>query len=500
MLNKLIAIKIKNRIKLIQKAIENPIDFQDKILINNIQLSKKTIFGKKHDFSNIKTYSQFTQKIPVQNYNSLKTYIDMARMGQTNILWPGKIKWFAKSSGTTKNKSKFIPITTESLKKCHFQAGRDMLSIYLNYYPNSQILTGKSLMIGGSTSIHKNNNYYTGDLSAIIIQNLPRWVQLKRVPSIKTALIENWEQKIQQIIQESTNKNITSISGVPSWTMMILDQLMKKRNNQCLSEIWPNLELYMHGGISFEPYKNQFADFINSKKLNYLEIYNASEGFFGIQNDFEKNDLLLLINHGIFYEFSPIRTNHDNSRTKTIIPLKEVELNKTYAMIITTNGGLWRYKIGDTVTFTSLKPYKIQISGRTQSFINAFGEELQENHANTAINYACMQTNAIIQDYIAGPYFYNDKSGAHEWFIEFKKTPKNLAQFHEIMDKKLQELNCDYESKRKKSILLRKPIIHVLQKNFFYQMLKKQNKIGGQNKIQRLHNNRNFITQLIKKA
>ncbi len=496
MLNKLLAIKIKNRIKLIQKAIENPIDFQDKILTNNIQLSKKTIFGKKHDFSNIKTYSQFTQKIPIQNYNSLKTYIDMARTGQTNILWPGKIKWFAKSSGTTKNKSKFIPITTESLKKCHFQAGRDMLSIYLNYYPNSQILTGKSLMIGGSTSIHKNNNYYTGDLSAIIIQNLPRWVQLKRMPSIKTALIENWEQKIKQIIQESVNKNITSISGVPSWTMMILDQLMKKRNNQCLSEIWPNLELYMHGGINFDPYKNQFHKCMNSKKLNYLELYNASEGFFGIQNEFTKSDLLLLINHGIFYEFSPI---NDDASKKEIIPLQEVEINKIYSMIITTNGGLWRYEIGDTVMFTSLKPYKIKIIGRTQSFINAFGEELQENHANTALHYACIKTNAIIQDYIAGPYFYHDKSGAHEWFIEFKKPPENLENFQYILDNKLQELNCDYEAKRNASILLKKPIIHILQKKFFYQMLKTQNKIGGQNKIQRLHNNRNFITQLIEK-
>ena len=498
MLNKLLAIKIKNRIKLIQKAIENPIDCQDQILTNHIRLAKKTIFGKKHDFSNIKNYSQFSKKIPVQDYNSLKKYIDMARMGQKNILWPGKIKWFAKSSGTTKNKSKFIPVTIDSLKKCHFQAGRDMLSIYLNYYPNSQILTGKSLMIGGSTSIHKKNNHYTGDLSAIIIQNLPPWVQLKRMPSMKTALIENWEQKIKQIIQESENKNITSISGVPSWTIMILDKLIKQRHNQCLSEIWPNLELYMHGGINFEPYKNQFNKCMHTKNLNYLELYNASEGFFGIQNDFTKSDLLLLINHGIFYEFQPINTNH-NKLNQKVIPLKEVEINKTYSMIITTNSGLWRYEIGDTVTFTSLKPYKIKISGRTQSFINAFGEELQENHANTAIHYACIKTNAIIQDYIAGPYFYHDKSGAHEWFIEFKKPPKKLVNFQYMLDKKLQELNCDYEAKRDGNILLKKPIIHILKKKFFYEMLKSQNKIGGQNKIQRLYNNRDFIIQLIKK-
>jgi len=497
MLNDLLAVKIKNRIKLIQKVIKNPIDYQNQILQNHISLSKNTLFGKKYNFNKISTYSEFTNHIPTQDYNSLKPYIDLARQGQKNTIWPGKIKWFAKSSGTTENKSKFIPVTNESLQNCHFQAGKDMLSLYLNNYPKSRILKGKSLMIGGSTNINKVESYYTGDLSAIIIQNLPTWVQLKRLPSIKTALIADWEEKIEKIIQESVNKNITNISGVPSWTIMIIDKIMQKRNVNCLSEIWPNLELYMHGGVNFDCYKKRFEKFTNTKKLNYLELYNASEGFFGIQDDIGKNDLLLLINHGVFYEFAPMKNG--TIQTEKIIPLQEVEINKIYAMIITTNGGLWRYQIGDTVSFTSLHPYKIKISGRTQSFINTFGEEVNEDNTNKAINYACLHTNSIIKEYVAGPCFYANKSGAHEWLIEFKKKPNNIEKFHHLLDDRLQTLNSDYEAKRYKNILLKPPIIHVVKNNFFYNILKQKNKIGGQNKIQRLYNTRKFIAQLIEK-
>ena len=497
MLNKLLAIKIKNRIKLIQKAIENPIDVQSKILSTNIKLAEKTLFGKKYHFSDIKSYSEFSQQIPRQDYNSLTPFINMTRKGDKDILWPGKVKFFAKTSGTTHNKSKFIPITNESLKDCHFKAGKDMLSLYLNQYPKSRILAGKSLMIGGSTNINKLDSCYTGDLSAIIIQNLPTWVQLKRLPSMQTALISDWEKKIEKIIQETIYKNITNISGVPSWTIMILDKIMRKKNINCLSEIWPNLELYMHGGVNFDCYKNYFKNCIKNQTLNYLELYNASEGFFGIQNDLKKDDLLLLINHGIFYEFTPMKNGKEEPNQT--IPLKEVELHKTYAMLITTNGGLWRYRIGDTVMFTSLKPYKIKINGRIQSFINAFGEELNEDNTNTAINYACLNTNAIIKDYIAAPYFYNDKSGAHEWIIEFRTEPNNINNFKNILDEKLQQLNSDYEAKRHKNILLKPPVVHVVKQNFFYNILKEQNKIGGQNKIQRLYNNRNLIEQLIKK-
>ena len=372
-----------------------------------------------------------------------------------------------------------------------------MLSIYLHNNPESNILKGKSLMIGGSTSIDKLNTYYTGDLSSIIIQNLPIWVQLKRLPSIKTSLLKDWDTKIKHIIDESKNKNITSISGVPSWTIIIMNQLMTNTQINCLSEVWPNLELYMHGGISFKSYRTSFKNLTKNKNINYLELYNASEGFFGIQNNPNKSDLLLLINHGIFYEFIPVENGIQLK--ENVVPLHKVKTNQIYAMIITTNSGLWRYEIGDTIIFTSTNPYKIKIVGRTQSFINAFGEELNEANANRAIEYACNKTNSIVKEYIAAPIFYQDKSGAHDWYIEFEKPPKNIKEFQSNLDKKLKSINSDYEAKRQKNILLKEPIINSMHKNFFYNLLKEQKKLGGQNKIQRLHNNRKFLKQINKK-
>jgi hypothetical protein len=380
---------------------------------------------------------------------------------------------------------------------CHFKAGKDMLAIYLNNHPNSRILKGKSLMIGGSTNINNTKSFYSGDLSAIIISNLPTWVQMKRSPSIKTALLDDWSEKIKQIIKETHNQNITSISGVPSWTIIILNKLMKKHGINCLTECWPNLELYMHGGISFDNYKNTFHKYFESKKINYLELYNASEGFFGIQNEPDKSDLLLLINHGVFYEFIPIEGGLE--KPEKIISLKDVKLNVLYAMIISTNGGLWRYKIGDTIIFTSKQPYKIKIQGRLKSFINAFGEELDVENANQALNYACKKTNSIAHEYIAAPLFYFDKTGCHEWIVEFITLPNSIMQFTKILDDKLKELNSDYEAKRVKNILLKEPKIHIAKKNFFYNMLKQKKKLGGQNKIKRLYNDRKFIEELIEK-
>lgn len=496
-INNLLSIKIKNRIKLIQKAIQNPIEYQEKILKKNIKSACNTVFGEEHRFKKITNYREYQNLIPISDYEAFKKYIFHAQKNTKNILWPGRVNWFAKSSGTTQEKSKFIPITQESLKMCHFKAGKDMLSMYLNNYPNSKILNGKSLMIGGSTSINKIKSFYSGDLSAIIISNLPAWVQIKRAPSIKTALLNDWSKKIKQIIEETYQQNITSISGVPSWTIIILNELIKKHGIHCLTECWPNLELYMHGGISFNNYQNTFNNYFKRKKINYLELYNASEGFFGIQNEPNKSDLLLLINHGVFYEFIPIESGLEQA--EKIISLKDVQLNVVYAMVISTNGGLWRYKIGDTIRFTSTTPYKIKIHGRLKSFINAFGEELHVDNANQAIHYACKKTNAIAQEYIAAPFFYSDKSGCHEWVIEFTLPPNDIIKFNHILDKKLKELNSDYEAKRFKSILLKQPKIHIARKNFFYNVLKTQNKIGGQNKIKRLYNDRKFIEEVIEK-
>lgn len=494
-INNLLSIKIKNRIKLIQKAIQNPIEQQEKTLQTHIKAGCNTVFGDEHGFKKITNYREYQNLIPVRDYEGFKKYIFRAQNKEKNILWPGRVNWFAKSSGTTQEKSKFIPITQDSLKMCHFKAGKDMLSMYLNNYPNARILNGKSLMIGGSTNINRIKSFYSGDLSAIIISNLPTWVQMKRAPSIKTALLDDWSEKIKQIIQETYQQNITSISGVPSWTIIILNELMQKHGINCLTECWPNLELYMHGGISFDNYKHTFTNYFKRKKINYLELYNASEGFFGIQNDPDTSDLLLLVNHGVFYEFIPVENGFE--KPEQIISLKDVKLNVLYAMVISTNGGLWRYKIGDTIRFTSITPYKIKIHGRLKSFINAFGEELHVDNANQAIHYACEKTNSIAYEYIAAPFFYSDKSGCHEWIIEFTIPPNSIMKFNEILDKQLRALNSDYESKRFKNILLKPPKIHVARKNFFYDMLKKRNKIGGQNKIKRLYNDRKFIEELI---
>ena len=495
-INNLLSIKIKKRIHLIQKAIENPIEYQDQILKSHISCAKNTLFGKQYDFHSIKSYTEFKNKVPINNYEDLKQYIEQTKKNGNNILWPGKVKWFSKSSGTTNNKTKFIPITKHSLHNNHFEAGKDMLAIYLNNFSSSKLLNGKSLMIGGSTSIDKFNSYYAGDLSAIIIKNLPFWVQLKRSPSLKTALLSNWEKKIDYIVNETIKSNITSISGVPSWTLIVINKLLNKTGASCISDIWPNIELYMHGGVNFDNYQDSFNTLIYKKSINYLNLYNASEGFFGIQYYANQNDLLLLVHRGIFYEFIPIESGEEQN--DQIVSLKNVKKNQIYSMVISTNGGLWRYKIGDTIKFTSLQPYKIEIVGRIQSFINAFGEELNVYHANQAINYAAKKTNATVSEYIAAPFFYQDKSGCHEWIVEFEKMPNCIIKFQQFLDQKLKLLNSDYELKRDGDILIKKPIIHPVRKNFFYSIMKKEKKIGGQNKIKRLHNNRNFIENLVK--
>ena len=493
-LNNLIAVKIKNRINKINYVIKNPISTQQDLLIDHTQIAKNTLFGKKYHLTNITNYRLFSDHIPIMDYDTLKPYIIKSQQNQSNILWPGKIKWFAKSSGTSNEKSKFIPITNQSLYSGHFKAGKDMLAMYLEENSKSRILHGKSLMIGGSTSMEKNNNYHSGDLSGIIMENLPLWVQLKQSPSRKVALINDWEKKIQYIIKEISQQNITHISGVPSWTIIIINKLLKKLNISHLEEIWPHLELYIHGGISFTTYKESF-NLCTSKPINYMETYNASEGFFGIQNKRDQEDLLLLLNHGIFYEFIPMVNNIE--LTEKIIPLENVKTHVIYSMVITTNGGLWRYKIGDTIYFTSIQPYKIKIYGRTKNFINAFGEELMIDNANTAIHKTSIRTASIINEYTACPVFHNNNTGSHEWFIEFKKEPSNILDFANILDEELKKTNSDYEAKRFKGIILKKPIIRLMPNQFFYNSMKKKGKIGGQNKIPRLQNDRKFIDELI---
>ncbi|MDA3780090.1 MAG: GH3 auxin-responsive promoter family protein [Bacteroidales bacterium] len=474
-----------------------PYDVQKESLFKLLNRAKDTEWGKKYDYSSIQSIKEFQERVPIQSYETLKPFIDKLRHGEQNILWPSEIKWFAKSSGTTNDKSKFIPVSKESLEECHFRGGKDVLAIYTKNYPETEIFSGKSLTLGGSHAINNfNNKSYYGDLSAILIENLPFWVSFIKTPSQEIALLPDWEVKLEKIFKATYSENVTSIAGVPSWSLVLIKHILQKTGKSNLLEIWPNLELFTHGGVSFQPYREQFKKLIPSDKMNYLETYNASEGFFGIQDDPTTKDMLLMLDYGVFYEFIPIENINDEwPKTFTI---GEVELNKNYAVLISTNGGLWRYVIGDTIVFTSLYPHKIKISGRTKHFINAFGEEVIVDNAEKALEKACKITGAVIKDYTAAPVFMDiNKKGAHEWIIEFEKEPVNIAQFTELLDKSLQEINSDYEAKRYNNYNLGMPIIIIAKENLFYKWLKQKGKIGGQNKVPRLANNRKYIDELL---
>ena len=474
-----------------------PFDIQQEILFKLLNKAADTEWGEKYELISINSIEEFQRRLPVQTYDDVKPYITRLRKGESNLLWPGEIKWFAKSSGTTSDKSKFIPVSKESLEECHFRGGKDVLAIYTYNNPDSKIFSGKGLTLGGSHRIDNfSNQSYYGDLSAILIENLPFWTEFIRTPSQEIALLEKWEEKLEKIAQETVQVNVTNIAGVPSWNLVMLKYILEYTKKSNLLEIWPNLELFIHGGVSFTPYQEQFSKIIPSENMSYMETYNASEGFFAIQDDPLKKDMLLMLDYGVFYEFIPMEQFNDDN--PGALNIDEVKLNTNYAMVITTNGGLWRYLIGDTVKFTSLYPHKIIISGRTKHFMNAFGEEIIIDNADKAIKTACDKTGALIADYTAAPVYMTEKQkGAHEWLIEFIKAPSDLDYFSSILDHALMSLNSDYEAKRYKSITLNKPLVHAASQGTFYQWLKQKGKIGGQNKVPRLANDRKYMDELL---
>ncbi len=486
---------MQKRIKNINKIINNPIKTQNKVLDYLISKGRKTLFGIEHQFDNIIDYHSFKKQIPIRTYDELSPYIDKARNGAENVLWPGKIKWFAKSSGTTDSKSKFIPISKESLYDCHFKGGKDMLSLYENNYPNTNIYNGKGLMLGGTISRSLNGDYKDGDLSAILLDEFPFWVNYHRVPDIKTALMNDWEEKLDRIANQATHENITNLTGVPSWMLILLKRILAVSGKKNISEVWPNLELYMHGGVNFDPYRKQFEELIPSKKMNYLEGYNASEGFIGIQDKSNSDGMLLMLDYGIFYEF--ISMNDLNKSILSAVDLSKVELKKHYAIVISTNGGLWRYLIGDVIQFISLSPFRIKIVGRTKSFINTFGEELMTHNTDNAIISACKKFSCSVKDYTVAPLYINDESGGHQWFIEFDKKPNNPKLFMREIDENLMKLNSDYEAKRTSNIILSFPKLVIIENNEFYLWLKENNRLGGQYKVPRLSSDRVIADRLL---
>jgi len=486
---------LKQRIHQIELFLKYPNEVQEELLMNLIRASENTVVGKHYDFASIKSYNTFAERIPISTYEDIEPFIEQTRQGEQNIFWNTPIKWFAKSSGTTNAKSKFIPVSNEALENCHYKGSKDLLCLYLNNNEDSQLFIGKSLRLGGSSQIYENNNTFFGDLSAILIENMPIWAEFSSTPSSRVSLMSEWETKISAIIDESKNENVTSFAGVPSWMLVLMNKVLEDSGKSNLMEIWPNLEVYFHGGVSFEPYREQYKKILPASNFKYYEIYNASEGFFAIQDLNNSSDLLLMLDYGIFYEFIPMSVF--GTTEEKAIRLADVELNINYAIMITTNAGLWRYLVGDTIRFTSLSPYRIRVTGRTKHHINVFGEELMVENTDRAISKASQLTNSEVVDYTVAPIFMKDKEkGAHEWMIEFKSKPSNITEFQKILDETLQSLNSDYEAKRHNNMTLNPLVINVARPNLFYDWLKEQDKLGGQHKIPRLSNKRDYLEQL----
>jgi hypothetical protein len=488
---------LKKRFHQIDLFLKYPNEVQEELLFSLIDTAKGTEIGKLNGFDSIKTYEEFASRVPIKNYEGYQNLFERSRLGENNIFWPTPIKWFAKSSGTTSAKSKFIPVSMDSLENCHYAASKDLLCMYLNNNENSSLFTGKSLRLGGSKELYTENGTAFGDLSAILIDNMPFWAEFSSTPSNKVSLMSDWETKMAAIVNETINENVTSLAGVPSWMLVLLNNVLDKTEKSSIFEIWPNLEVYFHGGVSFNPYLQQYQNILPKKDFKYYEIYNASEGFFAIQDKNHSSELLLMLDYGIFYEFIPMDTH--GTPNERVIPLSEVEKGKNYAVIITTNAGLWRYKIGDTVRFTSTSPYRIKVSGRTKHHINVFGEELIIENAEEALKKVCKKTKSEIVDYTAAPVFMEGKEkGAHEWLIEFKTPPKDIDYFNELFDNALKSLNSDYEAKRYNNMTLNKPRINVARDKLFYDWLKQNNKLGGQHKVPRLSNTRDYMDELLK--
>jgi len=480
----------------IEQWVQNPVAVQREVLQHLVTSAQYTEFGRKHDFSKLFSIREFKKAVPIHDYDDLKGYIQRIMNGEENILWNTPINWFAKSSGTTSEKSKFIPVSEESLQDCHYKGAKDVLTMYYNSNPESDLLTGKGLVIGGSHTISQvNEAVQYGDLSAVLLQNSPFWGHWIRTPELNIALLDEWEDKIERLAQGTIQENVTSISGVPTWTLVLIRRILEITGRENLAEVWPSLELYIHGGVSFTPYREQFNRLVG-KSINYLEMYNASEGFFAAQDSQYEEGMLLYVDHGIFMEFMPIE-EYGKDCPETI-GLNDVELGKNYALVINTNAGLWRYLLGDTVQFTSLHPFRIKVSGRLKHFINAFGEEVIVDNSDRAVAIASEKTGAKVNDYTAAPvYFSATNNGAHEWLVEFEKEPDSVEHFTHELDKALQSVNSDYEAKRHKDIALRLPILKSIPKGLFAEWLRSKGKLGGQHKVPRLANNRQYIDEII---
>jgi len=493
---------LQRRIPRIEAMMKHPGAVQQKVFEQLIRAGRRTEWGRKYQYQAIRTLRDFQQQVPVSSYEDLFPYIERIMKGETNVLWPSPVRWFSKSSGTTNARSKYIPVTTESLDDSHFKGGKDMMALYVANYPDTRTFEGKGLSIGGS--LHANpygKNSAAGDVSAVVMKNLPTWAQVIRTPSLDVALMDEWESKMERMADVTAQENVTSMLGAPTWGLVLIDKILTRTGKSNILEVWPNFEVMIHGAVNFQPYRELFQHQVfPSDKVRYQEVYNASEGFFAIQDDLSRiGEMLLMLDYGIFYEFIPAH-EADQSHPKTLT-IDEVEMDKNYALVVSTTGGLWRYRIGDTVRFTSLYPHRLKVSGRTKHFINAFGEEVIVENAEAAITRASEATGAIIADYTAGPvYMSNGSNGCHEWVIEFTKKPDSQQRFNQILDNTLREINSDYDAKRYNDMVLKRPRIHVVPRGTFYAWMKQRGKLGGQHKVPRLANSREYLDDILGKV
>ena len=482
----------------LQRHINGGEELQRQVLARLVEAAKDTQYGRNHLFGATRTYEDFARNTPVNTYEELKGDIDRMRHGERDVLWPGHVRWFAKSSGTTNDKSKFIPVSAEGLRDTHYRGGQDCVAMYLGNNPRSRMFDGKGLILGGSHAPNYNlPGSLVGDLSAILIENINPLVNLVRVPKKQTALLADFEVKRDRIARETIGKNVTNLSGVPSWMLSVLSRVMEITGKEHLEEVWPNVEVFFHGGVAFTPYRSRYEQLITSPDMHYMETYNASEGFFGLQSDPADKSMLLMLDYGVFYEFIPM--DEFGRENPTVVPLWGVETGRNYAMVISTSSGLWRYVLGDTVSFTQTNPYKFIITGRTKCFINAFGEELIVDNAEKGLAYACAETGAEVADYTAAPVFMDGNAKCrHQWLVEFARPPRDLDEFVRLLDTRLQQLNSDYEAKRYKDITLQHLEVIVARADLFNDWLRLKGKLGGQHKIPRLANNRDIMDQLLR--
>lgn len=496
LVNGVVSKAFSKNLRRIERFKEHPVEVQHEMYTMLMANLAQTQYGKEYGADANMPYSSFAQQVPIVTYENLEARIEEVRKGAANELWPGRTRWFARSSGTMGSQSKYIPMTDINLENCHFRGGRDVLAVYFDHYPDSRLFFGKSLTLGGSQKCDTEmNGSHSGDLSAIMLTRAPRWVSPVRTPSKKVALLSDWEEKLAGIAKEALHQNVTSLAGVPSWNMVMLKRMLEVSGKNNLLELWPNIEVFFHGGMSFAPYRPQFEELIPSPHMHYMENYNASEGYFALQDDPNDESMLLMLDYGVFYEFIPMDEFFSNSRKA--IPLADVKVGENYALLISSTNGLWRYLIGDTVTFTSTSPYKIRITGRTKLFINAFGEEVIIENVENALARACQSTGAVVGEYTVAPHFMKlDSQAAHEWFIEFAKAPSDLHAFMELVDRAIQEQNSDYEAKRKNDITLGFPIVQVVPEGTFYGWMAARGKMGGQNKVPRLYNDRTYADSL----